>query len=440
MRIDRIGLRRFKSLYEVDVPLAQFSILTGPNGSGKSNFTAALDFLGETYLYGLEYAVGRFGGIDSIAYRRTRRTTAPVHFTVHAHLSASDLRKPPYSSAISRALPRGHSAWYKHSFSIRSSEKVGESIFSVASEEFEISLGTARVREKLLLFRSEVEDGKRRIYTEVGETAQSTEVRDLMFRRFSREMDFANYADENVAPTELLVSSLFSVPFVREFRSLMGRLKVYRLNPSACRSPGILTPNAALERDGGNLPGVIARMRRSGQLNAEARRSWNGLVESMEEIFPGLTDIQTAINSAGGLEVRLDELGVGRPWSSHEVSDGTIQYLALLAVMLDQRSPALIVEEPENALHSWMLRLFLEKCRKKQGSQVLLTTHSPVALKTVTPPEVLLAWKREGHTEIVPLTKVDPQSTRMYGEEGIDVFEQYDSGFLPQTLPSWKDH
>src|ERR1051325_1195561 len=117
MRIDRIRLRRFKSLYEVDVPLAQFSILTGPNGSGKSNFTSALDFLGETYLYGLEYAVGRFGGIDSIAYRRTRRTTAPVQFTVHAHLSASDLRLPPYSQAVSKTLPRGHSAWFTHSFS-----------------------------------------------------------------------------------------------------------------------------------------------------------------------------------------------------------------------------------------------------------------------------------------------------------------------------------
>lgn len=96
-----------------------------------------------------------------------------------------------------------------------------------------------------------------------------------------------------------------------------------------------------------------------------------------------------------------------------------------------------MVEEPENALHSWLLRIFLDRCRSTSDRQVLITTHSPVALRAVKPEEVLLAWKRDGKTTIAPLVEVDPDAARLYEEEGVDVFEQYDSGFLPETLPSW---
>jgi Predicted ATPase len=155
----------------------------------------------------------------------------------------------------------------------------------------------------------------------------------------------------------------------------------------------------------------------------------------MSQVFPGLEAISTSINSSGGLEIQLVEEGVGRPWAAHEISDGTIQYLALLAVLYDGTSPALMVEEPENSLHSWMLRSFIDMCRERPERQVLITTHSPLVLKSVTPDQVILAWKRDGRTKLARLLDIDPDAERMYSEEGLDVFEQYDSGFLPQSLP-----
>ena len=77
MRIDELRVRRFKSLYDVAWQPGHFSVVTGPNGSGKTNLVDSVAFLSEVYRYGVDYAVGRAGGIDSIAYRSKRRTTSP---------------------------------------------------------------------------------------------------------------------------------------------------------------------------------------------------------------------------------------------------------------------------------------------------------------------------------------------------------------------------
>lgn len=161
-------------------------------------------------------------------------------------------------------------------------------------------------------------------------------------RRLNRE-DLQADTEEGLESTDLTLNSpAFSVPPFREIRSLLGRLRVYTLNPAACRNPGVLTPNAALEKDGGNLPGVLARIRRRGSHT----RTWDRIFGSMSEIFPNLVDIDTAESASAGISLRFHEDGVGRPWSAHEVSDGTILYLAMLCVLFDQSGPALVVEEP----------------------------------------------------------------------------------------------
>lgn len=438
MHVRNIGVRRFKSLYDVNVPLSNFALLAGPNGAGKSNFMAAIDFIGETYRYGLEYAVGRAGGISSVAYRRTKRTTAPVTISVEAELGSSDLGERSSSRSLRLNLRKNDIIAFRHSFSIRPSRSIEDSIFSVAEEEIDINVGKPDDLSPLIRIRTQTKSGDRAVEVDFGEARGYEEFRTEFGSRFTREFNYKEYAESSVEPTELLITSGFFLPILREFRTWMSRFQVYRLNPSSCRKPGILLPNASLGRDGENLPGVLARMRRSASLSGaavRARSAWAVLLDSVAEIFPALEDIKTGVTAAGDLELQFWEREVGRSWSATELSDGTIQYLALLAVMLDHRSPALFIEEPENALHSWMLRKFLDKCRTIDGVQVLLTTHSPVALKSVRPEEVLLAWKSGGRTSIKPLIDVDPDSVRSYEESGVDVFEQYDSGFLRETIP-----
>lgn len=375
MQIEQIRAKRFKSLYDLTIPLNQLTVLTGPNGSGKSNFAAAIDFLGETYRFGLEFAVGRAGGIDGIAHRRKRRTTVAIELGIVVRFSLADLRSSNYASGI---LNEDQSLWLEHSFGIRPSKDVGDSTFSIANESIRLHRGDEVDRQLLLSIGTAKsgEDQEADVYISDDLFPDTSLGRSYKRRSVTLQQDVA----EPSYPTDLLIhTSVIPSPIIREIRTLLSRLRVYRLNASACRRAGVLTPSAALESDGGNLPGVIARLRR--RPNAA---SWRLMFDSMSEIFADLSDIQTTVSASSGLDLRFHEAGVGRPWSAYEVSDGTIQYLAMLAVLFDRTAPTLVIEEPENALHSWLLRQFLEKSRENTARQVLLTTHSPTQVRPST--------------------------------------------------------
>lgn len=432
MRILSLGLRRFKSVYDQTVPFGEYSVVTGPNGSGKSNLFSALSFIGELHLYGLNYAVGRAGGIDGLAYRRTRRTTVPIEVDLYVSFDRLDmLRSRPVGRERYSALGNSVAIEIRHKVSIRPSRSPEESTFEAGPELLQVHSVADGETRRLLEISTHGFGDEREIESWVEPDLRDWE-RDLVIGQRYRSLEEVDlfWAD----PSAGLLENMAPAPFIRMMQSSLSRLKVFRISAEACRQPGLLTPSAALSSDGGNLPGVIARMRRAG--GRGAREAWTSLLEAMQEVFVDLADIRTEVNSAGQLETLFLEAGVGRAWRPFEISDGTIEYLALMCLFFDQRNPALVVEEPENGLHSWMLRSFLERARTDPGRQVLLTTHSPTVLRSSLPHEVLITWRADKITHISPLTKLDRDAERVYVERGVDVFEQYDSGFLTQTLPA----
>ena len=92
MRVERIHVEAFRSLYDVTVEPRALSVLVGANNAGKTNVVDAIQFLAEVTRHGLEAAVGRNGGYENIAYRRQRRTKRPVGFSVRARLDEERFR------------------------------------------------------------------------------------------------------------------------------------------------------------------------------------------------------------------------------------------------------------------------------------------------------------------------------------------------------------
>ncbi len=88
--------------------------------------------------------------------------------------------------------------------------------------------------------------------------------------------------------------------------------------------------------------------------------------------------------------------GLRRPLDAHELSDGTLRYLSLLAVLLTTRPPEfLVLNEPETSLHSTLIpalaRLITEAGDR---SQIIVTTHSSALSSTIARhtglPEIVL--------------------------------------------------
>ncbi len=82
------------------------------------------------------------------------------------------------------------------------------------------------------------------------------------------------------------------------------------------------------------------------------------------------------------------------------VSDGVLLYMGLTtAARLVGPGSMLIIEEPENGVHPKRLRALLEQIRElsKRGTQILLTTHSPVLLDEFSrEPECITVFDRDG--------------------------------------------
>lgn len=112
------------------------------------------------------------------------------------------------------------------------------------------------------------------------------------------------------------------------------------------------------------------------------------LSEWIQELTPmdvaGLAFRQNPLDGRTQLVIRERS---GREISAYSASDGTLRFLAILAVLLDsEAAPICIIEEIENGIHPSRLHLLvdlIETQTTKKGMSVIATTHSPNLLSTL---------------------------------------------------------
>ena len=93
------------------------------------------------------------------------------------------------------------------------------------------------------------------------------------------------------------------------------------------------------------------------------------------------------------------------------LSDGTLRYLCLLAILCHPEPPPLIcIEEPETGLHPDILPTIAELLiEASQRTQLIVTTHSDILVSALSdiPEAVLVCEKDEDGTHFKRLNKDD---------------------------------
>ena len=132
------------------------------------------------------------------------------------------------------------------------------------------------------------------------------------------------------------------------------------------------------------------------------------VVKALREIYEdarGL-DVRIAYNRA---DIILKEKGGNIP--AHRMSDGTLNWLFLLAVLLDPNPPALVcIEEPETGLHPDILPTLAEMLiDASKRMQLIVTTHSDMIVDCFTdmPEAVVVCDKVDGVTKMKRLRAED---------------------------------
>ena len=142
-------------------------------------------------------------------------------------------------------------------------------------------------------------------------------------------------------------------------------------------------PEHPLLEDGGNL-GLVLN-------NLQYQLGSREIIEKLKLFYDAAEELSIKIYG-GTVQIFIRETGLIQPIPATRLSDGTLRYLFLIALLLDPTPPPLIcIEEPEIGLHPDILPAIAEMLiAASQRTQLIVTTHSDALVSALSPESVLI--------------------------------------------------
>ena len=193
-------------------------------------------------------------------------------------------------------------------------------------------------------------------------------------------------------------------PEVTDLATVLPRIRLYReWSFGRCVLPRIPQradlPNEHLEPDASNLGLVLNRLRRDPQVKQK-------LLRALRALYDGIDDFDVQMEG-GTVQVYLQEGRFVVP--AMRLSDGTLRYLCLLAILCHPSPPPLIcIDEPELGLHPDILPTLASLLREAaELTQVIVTTHSDILVNAMTdkPESVYLFEKQKAQSGVKQLSQ-----------------------------------
>jgi predicted ATPase len=161
--------------------------------------------------------------------------------------------------------------------------------------------------------------------------------------------------------------------------------------------------NDRLEEDYSNLGLFLNRLRRQSKVKTT-------LLNRLRDLYEGLTDFDVSIEG-GTVQVFFMEGDFTIP--ATRLSDGSLRYLCLLAILCDPEPPPLIgLEEPELGLHPDLLPKVADMLvAASQRTQLIVTTHSDILVDALSeqPEALVICEKHDGRTALRRLAQDEVQ-------------------------------
>jgi predicted ATPase len=360
MLLHAIHLSNFLSFGENTQPLKlrPLNVVIGPNGSGKSNLLESIDLL-RSAPGKLLTPIREGGGVRDWLWKGAAQTpTAQVDAIVANPKGPTDLR-------------------YVLSFT-----EVGQR-FEIVDERIENDFPDTGHDKPYFYYRFESGHGV------------------LNVKGTKRRLQH-----EDIDPTASILAQRRDpdqYPELTYLGDAFGKIRLYREwsfgRHTAPRLPQKTDlPNDQLEPDGSNLGLVLNRLRREPKVKKR-------LLEALRALYDGIDDFDTLIEG-GTVQVFLHEGRITVP--ATRLSDGTLRYLCLLAILCHPTPPPLVcIEEPELGLHPDVLPTLADLLKEaSQRTQLIVTTHSDelVDALTDTPDAVVVAERGESGTTLTRLS------------------------------------
>ena len=201
-------------------------------------------------------------------------------------------------------------------------------------------------------------------------------------------------------------------PELWQLRELYSGIRIYR-DWTFGRGASVRQPQPAdltggwLLPDSQNLAIVLNHLQQQGV--------WGQIEERLTRLYPRFQRIHFQV-VGGTVQLAFQEKGLTAPISAVRVSDGTLHYLALLAVLLNPDPPPIVcLEEPELGLHPDMIPDLAELLQDAATRcQIFVTTHSELLVSALAPDQVIVCERTDLGTT---LKRLDPEQLAAWLED-----------------------
>ena len=349
-----------------ELELTPLNVLIGPNGSGKSNFIEVIGLL-QAAPRGLADPIRAGGGIGDWIWRGEQRVLSA---RVGVVVENPDGQQP-----------------LRYVFAFAEKGQRFELIEEIIANEHPYSGKT-----------------KPYFYFESQAGRATLNYRDMTSDGIRREL-----RPEDINPDQSILELRKDPDHYPELTYLgnkLGEMRLYRewsfgryTPPRVPQKTDLL--NNSLMEDCRNLGLVLNRLRREPKAKDQ-------LLSALCQLYEDVVDFDVIIEG-GTVQVFLQEGNISVP--ATRLSDGTLRYLCLLAILCHPTPPPLVcIEEPELGLHPDILPGLAELMRDaSERCQLIVTTHSEVIVDSLsdTPESIVVCEKHQGKTTLRRLDKND---------------------------------
>lgn len=377
--LESVELHRFKAAFEPDaVALAPFTSVIGRNGSGKSTLLEGLQWLDVALRHDAARASERYGGLHDLLNisGRGRKPNFKLSLTWKVEPKESDaviLAAARYEVSVSESR-LGNPLIRSESLVV---SVAGLPDLVVVSTE---KIGNAEVPGVRVLFPSDPE--RRRVFREPERLALSR----------------VEVEPRSTALDHRIIAAL---------STFWENAVFLRLSPQQISQGSSLTRRSfdpILDEEGKMLPAL---------LNELSRAQKQELVEALKVALPDVRGISVSEPTSKrdeavswSLQEHMQAKYKGKKERPYEIpasmlSEGTRRLTAILALLLRRPPPTLLcIEEIENGLDPWTVLDVLARLQAAplDGTQVLITSHSPWLLDHMDLDAIRISQRERGQT------------------------------------------
>lgn len=398
--IEKIKIQNFKSIKDVELKLGKVNLLIGPNNSGKSNLLKALEFFGKCF----------HGKYDKAVDKK--------------NIFAGE--KDNQSSTIDLDFDNKSKCFYRVNNTLLNAEDLRYNALPMVDYEFMVYIESGEISKALPERFSNVNLSRMFYYLAFLDIPLHLNINNIpggysrlidnTFKYSEGRID-SDWDGITIVKNELGNYYDIKVPnmpprIVKEdFLNVFDNLKIYKpdLNDFSHLVKAGEGNRYFIDSTGSSLIPYLDKLRGSHEkIFNEIQNQLNQCISDFDEI---VIDFDESKPDSKDKKLGLRDIRGNVFWSD-ELSEGTLYFLALLAIIHQPNPPKLLLlEEPESNIHPRRISdviNYIFKLAEEKDIQVIITSHSPLVVDKFRkmPESVHIFNMDEGETKVRNLNDV----------------------------------